>query len=204
MSSFAGHAAAGAAVYLSQHRLDDRRALPWLPVLVLLALAPDADYLAIWFFGAQAAARVTHSLFFCLAVAGCAWAVSRLFVGRSPGPIPAGADTRRPAFAALAAAACSHLLLDFLVGVHPLPLLWPLVSSAWTSPWGLLPSAGRIDPGNFYFWRNLLIESALLWPVFALAVAWRRGTPWSSMRAKVWLVLPAWLAGLAWSVSLSR
>jgi hypothetical protein len=78
MSSFAGHAAAGAAIYLSRHRLDDRQA-PWmlLPLLVLLAVSPDADYLALWLFKVHPAPRLTHSLAYCLAVAALAWAARR-------------------------------------------------------------------------------------------------------------------------------
>ena len=68
----------------------------------------------------------------------------------------------------------------------------------------MLPSAGALDPTNYFFWRNLLIEMGILLPFFALLIAiggraglgitWRRGV----------LIAPFWLAFVVWSVLLPR
>jgi hypothetical protein len=49
--------------------------------------------------------------------------------------------------------------------VYASPLLWPFSDKHFTFAYGVLPSAGRIDIGNYYFWRNLLIEIGILIPV---------------------------------------
>ncbi len=65
-------------------------------------------------------------------------------------------------------AALSHLVLDLLVGVTPLPLLFPLSKIPFKLPWGILPSAGKIALNNYYFYRNLLLEMGVLLPIFIL------------------------------------
>ncbi len=102
---------------------------------------------------------------------------------------------RRDLFLIALFAGLSHLAMDTLVGVHRNPLLWPLTDRGFASPVGLLPSAGRPDPANFYFWRNLLIEMGILVPLlFAIR---RRGT----VRVAAILIAGAFML---WSVSLAR
>lgn len=65
-------------------------------------------------------------------------------------------------------AGLSHLILDLSVGVTPLPLLLPLVKISFKLPFGILPSAGRVDLQNYYFYRNLWLEMGVLLPVFVV------------------------------------
>lgn len=192
MSSLIGHLSAGAAVYLSQARLKSPQTGWALPLLFLLAILPDFDYLAYWLFGFHSNSRFTHSLAFCLTASGLAWLVmTRLSVGRAT---PIG-------FGALALASCSHLGLDLLVGVHSLPVFWPLPVAELSVPFGLLPSAGYPSFRNYYLWRNLAIELGVLLPLFAFLVAmWRGRLAWPPFPR---LLLPGalWLGFLVWSIS---
>lgn len=183
MSSIIAHIASGGAVYFAQKRQKPR----WLlPVLILLAIVPDLDYLAFWFLHINFEPRFSHSLAFCLSISTIAWLTARR-------PLP---------FMMFALASCSHLILDFLVGVHPLPLFWPISPYEALSPIGLLPSAGQLRLGNFYLWRNLSIESGMVFPVLGLMIALAQGQP---LRPKRWLCLLAIeLACLVWSLSLNR
>ncbi len=188
MSSFVGHVACGTAVYLSQ----TPPRLRWtLFALVFAAVAPDFDYLALWLFHIRPELRVTHSLLFCFAIG----VVGALI-------LPGDRTTRTRTGAFLTLSACTHLALDLLVGVHPLPLFWPALTTGVASPIGILPSAGHLSVTNYYLWRNLLIECGVLLPVLATLVAVRRTT---SLRvSKLALLLPLWLACLGWSITLPR
>lgn len=195
MSSFVGHAGAGAATFLAAYRWSNRASRAVLPAAVALAISPDLDYLALWLLHTHGPLRLTHSLLFCLLAALAAWwLLPRLTAVRH--------DVRL--LLVLSAAACSHLLLDWLVGVHGLPLWWPLDHHAYVSPIGVPPSAGRVDVGNRYFWRNLLIECGVLWPMLLAVVALCRGVRLRTMLRAGLPVLAAWAVFVAWSVSLSR
>ena len=61
-------------------------------------------------------------------------------------------------------ASLSHIFLDLLVGVTPLPLLWPMSIYEFKLPFGVLPSAGKISLTNDYFYSNLDIEMGILLP----------------------------------------
>lgn len=193
MSSLLGHAAAGAAFYLANNRLGDRQAIRALPVFIFLAVCPDLDYLSIWLFHAVPAPRITHSAAFGLATASLVWmSTARLRQNR----------LARLPFASLLAASLSHPILDLLVGAHPVPLLWPLPDPDLFLPFGVLPSAGRLSLGNYYLWRNLLIESVVLWPVLALVVALARRIPLRAMAIWALIAPPVWLVFAVWSVGL--
>jgi inner membrane protein len=163
--------------------------LPGLGLLVLLAILPDFDYFAFWIFGIDTEPRFTHSLLFALCTSSAAWLAVR---GR-------GENLAFP-FWVLGVAACSHPILDLLVGVHPVCVLWPLPLAEWQSPIGLLPSAGSLNPANFYFWRNLLIETGVLAPLFTLYVALRRKVASRRVALVAGAVLPVWLCFVFWSV----
>lgn len=193
MSSLVAHAATGAAIFFAQSSRPPFKTSVGAAACVLLALLPDADYLAWWLLRLQIEPRITHSLLFCCASALGFWLIWRRL-----------AKSTCPALTVLMLAACSHLVLDFIVGVHPLPLLWPLTSSAWASPFGVLPSAGRLALGNFYLWRNLLIEIGVVFPVLMLVAAWGRRQHRDLPPLLPWVLLPIWLACLAWSISLQR
>jgi membrane-bound metal-dependent hydrolase YbcI (DUF457 family) len=180
---------------MAYNRLGDRRALPVLPAFVLLAICPDFDYFAIWLFHANPAPRVTHSLLFGLASASLVW----LCIG--------GLRQRHLAkapFPGLLIASLSHPLLDLLVGAHPVPLLWPLNAPDVSLPFGLLPSAGRLALGNYYLWRNLMIELMVLLPVLSVLVALARRTPRRAIAVRALVIAPVWLVFVIWSVGLQR
>src|SRR5262249_7369043 len=144
------------------------RRLMWAGWLIALASAPDLDYL-IPALGSPAhhGLRITHSVAFSLVLPLCTGGA--LYLARVP------VRQRRSLSICAALAGLSHLVLDFLVGVTPLPLLWPLSASAITSPIGVLPSAGRMRVLNYYFYRNLLIEVGILAPILYLARKLYRG-----------------------------
>jgi hypothetical protein len=98
----------------------------------------------------------------------------------------------------------SHLALDFLVGVTPLPLLWPLGSTAFVSPVGILPSAGRIQLSNYYLYRNVLIEVGVLAPIFYVARELYLGDSGTRNRTRMLILLLVAGCFVMWSVSLSR
>lgn len=180
MSSVVGHSLLGVAVFaccpLPKQRIPltalTRRSLAglWLACLVVAAVAPDLDYVVPWLdkrhYGGL---RISHSLLFGL-----------LF----PGTVAIGlwgAGVRGKALAVMVAqvaiAGLSHLVLDLLVGVSPVPALWPLSQSGWKLPFGILPSAGRLQWDNDYLYRNLKIEMGVLLPLSCCATAafwWQR------------------------------
>jgi inner membrane protein len=195
MSSIVGHALVGATVFLVTNRDKDRRALRALPVFVLLAVAPDFDYFAIWLWGFVTRPRATHTVIFAIFAAFLAWRFTR-------GMHRAG-DARVPFFALLIAA-LSHTALDYWVGAHPMKLLWPFIDAGFEAPVALLPSAARLRHGNLYLWRNTLIEIAVLLPPCALAVACARDASRRVVAKSAMFVVPVWLGFLFWSMSLSR
>jgi hypothetical protein len=97
----------------------------------------------------------------------------------------------------------SHLVLDFLVGVHGNPYLFPFSSEVFVSPLGILPSSGRIDLSNYYFWRNLGIELAIFVPIVFLLQKRLRGI---LLREKVLMVvlLALFILGIFIGISLDR
>lgn len=103
----------------------------------------------------------------------------------------------------LIAAAASHGILDLLVGAHAVPLLWPLPAET-QMPVGILPSAGALKIGNYYLWRNLVIELGLMLPVYTAMVLLCRGAVRRWHRVMTLTLSPAWIGLLVWSVSLSR
>lgn len=196
MSSFIGHVVTGAAIYLSQGRLDSPQARWALPLFVFLAVFPDFDYMGRWFLNIDMQPRITHTLVFCIAIGILAWqSTTKLRVG----------VRHSPTFAAFVLAPCSHLALDVLVGVHSLPVLWPFMAYEISSPIGVFPSTIHVlSLTNRYLWRNLLIESAVLLPLLTAMVAISRATPIRSMLPKMLFMGPPWIACLAWSLGLQR
>ena len=137
MSSIVGHATAGFTVFLccrDAHGSSKRMAV----IYVVLATCADLDYLAIWGQGYAAHPRVTHSILFALAAPVLARIALR------------SRDASTAPIAGLLIASLSHPVLDLLVGVHGVPMLWPWRSEV-SFPIGVLPSAGALDPTNYFF-----------------------------------------------------
>jgi inner membrane protein len=199
MSSFLGHslAAYSLASAVRQSLASPSWRLSWAVWLIALASAPDIDYLIPALnSSAHHGVRITHSIAFSLILPLCT--VVALYLARSPEP-----QCRSLSICA-ATAGLSHLVLDFLVGVTPLPLLWPLGDAAFVSPIGILPSAGRIRVLNYYFYRNLFIELGVLAPILYVARGLYRRELSVENRARIIVLL--FIAGcfIAWSAGLSR
>jgi membrane-bound metal-dependent hydrolase YbcI (DUF457 family) len=191
MSSVLAHAAAGITAYLCSNTWADRRSRWALTPFVFLAICPDLDYVAVWWFDYVPHPRFTHSLPFALIAAVAVHAATR------------GSRTARFPAIWLIAAAASHGMLDVLVGAHAVPLLWPLPAEI-QMPVGVLPSAGALKVGNYYLWRNLVIELGLMLSVYTAMVLLCRGAVRRWHRVMALTLSPAWIGLLVWSVSLSR
>jgi inner membrane protein len=199
MSSFLGHSLAAYSLF----SLDRRKRLStpwravWLGWLVVLASAPDIDYL-VPALGSPAhqGSRITHSIAFSLILPLLSVGVLYFVKGLK--------SQRRLLSVCAVLAGLSHLVLDFLVGVTPLPLLWPLSSAAFASPVGILPSAGRVQLSNYYLYRNLLIEAGVLAPIYYVARGLYLGEINTRNRARMFILLLVAGCFVAWSVSLSR
>jgi inner membrane protein len=164
---------------------------------MVLASAPDIDYLIpALSSAAHHGPRITHSIAFSLILPLCTSSV--LYLARIP------ERQRRSLSICALLAGLSHLLLDFLVGVTPLPLLWPLSAAAFVSPFGVLPSAGRIHVFNYYFYRNLLIEVGILAPALYIARGLYRGEINIENKTRIILLLMIAVGFTTWSVCLSR
>ncbi len=164
----------------------------WAAVpFVALAVGPDLDYFAVWFFDYAADPRFSHSL---LLAVGAALLV-KLTLSRF---VTANLKLRW-----LLAAGISHTLLDLLVGAHAVPLFWPLDGGV-SIPAGVLPSAGSLAFDNFYLWRNLLIEMGVLGPVFKLLVAVSGRRRFPELAGRTLLMLAIWAYFLIWSIRLGR
>jgi hypothetical protein len=169
----------------------------WAGWLIVLASAPDLDYLIPALNSrANGGLRITHSVAFSLALPLCT--VLTLYL----------TDRCRPRLKTLSACAAlaglSHLVLDFLVGVTPLPLLWPFDAATFASPVGILPSAGRVRLSNYYFYRNLVIEIGVLAPTLYVARRVYCGALGLQNRARIIVLLLIAGCFIAWSLSLSR
>ena len=200
MSSFLGHSLADYTLFSLDQRKWSSTALraTWLGWLVVLASAPDIDYLVPALRSpAHQGSRITHSIAFSLILPLSSVCVLH-FVR--------GLESRQRRLSSICAvlAGLSHLVLDFLVGVTPLPLFWPLGSTAFVSPVGILPSAGRIQLSNYYLYRNVLIEVGVLAPLFYVARELYLGVGSTRNRARTLILLLVAGCFVLWSVSLSR
>mgnify|MGYP001795652642 CR=1 FL=1 len=161
MSSFIGHSLAGLTTYAltQQSQKSSRIYWIWLIWLLVIASIPDIDYLirTLRIREANQTLRISHSLLGAILMPGCTilglWLLGKRgksFKFKSLQVILVG---------------MSHLLLDLLTGVSALPLLYPFSLHSFRLPFGLLPSAGRIQLDNYFFYRNIFIELGILVPL---------------------------------------
>jgi hypothetical protein len=198
MSSFVGHSLAALAIHALSR---DSRSAPfrwvWLFWLTVLASAPDVDYVSrALSSSAHGGLRITHSVFSSLLLPSATYLA--LFLAGMRG----GRLHSHGIQAVLAGG--SHLLLDLLVGVTPLPLFWPLQNTAYALPFGILPSAGQIRLSNYYFYRNLLIELGILVPLFYSLYLGSQRSIGRNRRWKVAGLLGISACFILWSLRLSR
>ncbi|PZD72480.1 hypothetical protein C1752_03633 [Acaryochloris thomasi RCC1774] len=140
-----------------------------------MALAPDIDY-AIPALQASHhnGLRITHSIFVSLLLPLGRGLCLLLLNQKGKVPLSSGVWWRVSGSQSLLlqaiCAGSSHLLMDLLVGVTPLPLLWPLFPRLFKLPFGLLPSAGRLQWGNALLYQNLGIELGVMVPVLLMTL----------------------------------
>jgi inner membrane protein len=164
MSSFIGHSLAGLAAYAATQqwrtlRWHSQVNWGWLIWVLVIASIPDIDYFipGLRIKPAQQILRTTHSVMGAILVPACT--ILLLWVLGHRGKL-----LKLKGLQAILAG-LSHLLLDLMVGVFPLPLLYPFSLQAYKLPFGLLPSAGRIQLNNYLLYQNLLIELGVLLPL---------------------------------------
>lgn len=162
MSSLIGHSLAGLTVGIIHKQFHflttSWKKLLWIVWLVVVAIAPDFDYVVPFLHpSAHAGLRITHSLCYALLFPSLTIIGLRVL----------GCDRKSllKATTQLTLASVSHLGLDLLVGVTGLPILWPFSDHAFKLPFGLLPSAGKPSLSNYYFYYNLGIEMGVLVPL---------------------------------------
>lgn len=191
MSSLLGHALIGSALFARKHKIDTARALVNCCLVIGLAASPDIDYLINWLFAYAINPRYTHSLLYCLTISLIAWCFVRLL-------------KINIAKSVLFFAPLSHLVLDLLVGVYPMPLFWPLNSELITLPFGILPSAGRLQWDNYYLWRNLFIEIGILLPIVIIIVPSLNKAILKNSSYRRWGVFCVFLSFVLISINLNR
>lgn len=189
MSSFLGHTLA--AFTVSRATPGPRRRFLWFLWLAVLASAPDIDYLVPALHLGEQRYRISHSLVGALLLPTLTSAVVCVLVRDMA--------LRRRMVAQAFLAGGSHLLLDLLVGVTPLPIFWPLWKARVRLPLGVLPSAGRISLSNPYLYRNTLVEMGVLAPIAALIILQSRLRP---LHRVVLVAISA--AFITWSALLGR
>ena len=162
MSSFVGHSLVawtiGATASYPEESPARRYRYLWLGWLIVVALAPDLDYILPFLYpSSHQGLRITHSLLTCqflpiLTLIYLKYRAESKSVLWTSGRL-------------LVLASLSHIGLDLLVGVTALPLLWPLSNQVFKLPFGLLPSAGKLSLFNDYLYYNLGIELGVLVPL---------------------------------------
>jgi len=156
MSSIFGHALIGAALGDNVKAKSKAEKIFICLFFVVLSICPDLDYLPTWFLGLEMEPRYSHSIAGLIAIGIIGLAFKKYIFSN---------QLRNASLVLIFAAPASHVMMDFFVGVHRNPVLWPINSGLYAFEHGILPSAGKLDIGNYYFWRNLAIEFGILIPV---------------------------------------
>jgi inner membrane protein len=169
MSSFFAHSLIAVSIYGNQTDKIGNKFLNlgWLIWLIIIASFPDLDYVIPSFHvSANNGLRITHSIAFSLIPAIATLLIFWLLQ----------ISKNQIIIYTLSAilAGCSHLILDLLVGVTPVPLLFTFSEYKFKLPLGILPSAGKIDLGNYYFYRNLFLELGVFLPLILALYLLRR------------------------------
>lgn len=198
MSSWIGHGIAAVTICATNKSAKRNYAeLGWALWLVVVAIAPDVDYVLAALRVGEEQARITHSIVGALFLPVLTIPVGLLLGWR-------GTLLATRSFQVIASG-LSHIVLDLLVGVHPMPLLFPFSLALYKLPIGILPSAPLMRLDNLLLYRNLLIEVGVLAPLFAVVylVRHRKGAMPLRRIALSLLVLCSGIF-MAWSLTLAR
>ncbi len=192
MSSLIGHSIIG----LSVSRLSKNKTSSWKWALwiMFLAIFSDINYIALWILGTQSIFIYSHSIGFVIILP----ILSILFLKYR------GVQNLVSKSLQLFIAAFSHLLLDLLVGVFPKAYLSPFYSGKLILPFGVLPSAGKLDLQNYYLYRNLLIELGILLPFIGIIYLLKKRRETEYFLIKQSLLILIWIPFLIWGISLYR
>jgi hypothetical protein len=199
MSSFIGHSLAALSTYSVGKQPTSPKTRYWLAWLIIIASAPDIDHIvrALHLTSHHEDIRITHSILLSLllpfgtilllTLLGCK---GRFLIIRSQQAILAG---------------LSHLVLDLLTGVNKLPLLWPFSTEIFKLPFGILPSAGKLNLLNYLLYRNFLIEMGVLAPLVysAFLISYDKNTA-RVQKIRIGGLLLISLCFMIWASSLSR
>lgn len=194
MSSFLAHSIVGYSIAQQEKSLTIQTHIFTSLFFIVLASSPDIDYAINYLRGESFSIRYTHSIGYIFLIGIFAVILKYLFFRNI-------LEYSSNIF--LFIAPLSHLILDGLVGVHGNPYLYPFSETLFTFPYGILPSSGRIDFGNYYFWRNLLIELGLFIPfLFAITPAFRAYI--KNKKYFIWLLLIIFIIALLIGLNLDR
>lgn len=192
MSSLLGHSIIG----LSVSRLSEKKTNSWKWTLwiMFLAIFPDINYVALWILGTQTIFEFSHSIGFVIILP----TISILFLKykREQNLVSKALQLFMASF--------SHLLLDLLVGVYPKAYLWPFNNYKLTLPFGILPSAGKLDLHNYFLYRNLLIELGILLPFIGIIHLLKKRRETKHFIIKLTSLFLIWIPFLVWGSSLYR
>lgn len=204
MSSFIGHSLMGWTIGVAMRHLAEpapesqRHRWLWRSWLVIVALAPDMDYVVPWLHpGAHGGLRITHSLL----SAALLPVLTLMYLGWT------GVERSHLLRAGqqLTLASLSHIGLDLLVGVTLLPIVWPVSDHTFRLPFGILPSAGKPSLSNYYFYANLGIELGVLVPLIgSLLISKQRtlASRWRWISVSILLAIAVYF--MNWAYGLSR
>lgn len=195
MSSIVGHALISSAIFAKKHKIDSCNAVFVCLFFIGLGISPDADYLIYWLLGYEIEPRITHSILFCFIIGLIASCIKNFVLKNTFILVHHGL---------FYLASFSHLLLDILVGVHSVPLFWPVDAHLIKLPFGILPSAGYIDIKNIYLWRNILIELAILIPISMLIASRLKDTLFQRYKLMCYVFYIVLFIGLFVGFSLKR
>jgi len=78
-----------------------------------------------------------------------------------------------------------------------------LSSHEFVLPFGILPSSGRINIHNFYFWRNMFIEIAIFLPILVAFVPSLRKYFFQYRVLKLMLIM-LFIVGVSIGINLDR
>lgn len=198
MSSWIGHGTAAVTILASDKRTKrDLSNLLWALWLTVVAIAPDVDYLVPALRVGADQARITHSIAGALTLPVFT-ILSGLLLGWR-------GHLLRTRALQVVGAGLSHLVLDLLVGVHPMPLLFPLTLATFNLPFGILPSAPLMLLDNPLLYRNLLIEIGVLAPLaFATILVVRRPSFARRYAAALVALSAISVIFMTWAFTLSR